>query len=91
MLLGVTLKAAFVLVMVVGVLVPLVAWAERKQGALMQDRAGAGRTGWTIFSPASCLDTHETSRGEGSARDERYSTEGIQLLHFFVSSQTGGV
>ena len=36
-------KAAFILFVVIGVLTPIIAWAERKQGALMQDRIGANR------------------------------------------------
>jgi NADH-quinone oxidoreductase subunit H len=40
---GAVIKALFILVSAVGVLAPLVAWAERKQGALVQGRVGPNR------------------------------------------------
>jgi len=42
-LLLVAAKCLFVVAMVVGVCVPFLAWLDRKQGALMQDRVGGNR------------------------------------------------
>ena len=43
MLFLVAAKCLFVVVLVVGVCVPLLAWVDRKQSALMQDRIGGNR------------------------------------------------
>ena len=37
------IKAAFILLVVIGVLAPIITWIERKQSAIMQDRIGANR------------------------------------------------
>ena len=42
-MLEVTLKAVFILLIVVGAFSPVITWVERKQSALMQDRIGANR------------------------------------------------
>ncbi len=42
-MLEVTLKAVFILLIVVGAFAPVITWVERKQSALMQDRIGANR------------------------------------------------
>jgi len=43
MILGALAKTAFILLVVVGVLAPVIIWIERKQSAVMQDRIGANR------------------------------------------------
>ena len=40
---GAVVKVLFIFVAAVGVLAPLLTWAERKQGALMQGRLGPSR------------------------------------------------
>ena len=55
MILGVVLQLAFLLAVMLGFFLPLVAWLERKQGALMQDRIGPDRADFFGVTAAGLL------------------------------------
>lgn len=75
------IKIVFVLLVVVGAFAPLLIWAERRQSAMMQDRVGPHRAGFSL--PAGIVDFMDSLRMPMHL-GALASFAGAALMAFFV-------